>query len=299
MPTLHVLGAGRTARTLARLGREAGVWSVGQVCNRRPERARAAVDWIGEGTATERFEALERGDWLMIGVPDSAIADCVADVVARGPSDRPGLAFHLSGAEPAERIEGLAEAVASVHPVCAFADPDRALSAFPGSFAVGEGDPAALDRLLPAFEAIGARTLRFRPTNKRLYHASMIAASNFLCTLDALALDLAEAGGLTAEQALPLIVTLQSGALGTIAERGPVDALTGPIERGDSATCATLVEQVRAHAAKDEAFRFRVEPLLMALGRATVGLARRKHGEDPAGGPGLDAIGTVFEEVRD
>lgn len=292
VPTLHVLGAGRTARTLARLGREAGVWSVGQVCNRRPDRARVAVDWIGEGTATARFEPMAPSDWLMIGLPDSAIADRVS----QGVPGRPGLAFHLSGAEPASLLEGLAEAVASVHPVCAFADPDRALSAFPGSFAVGEGDPAALDRLLPAFEAIGARTLRFRPANKRLYHASMIAASNFLCTLDALALDLAEAGGLSAEQALSLIATLQSGALGTIAEQGPARALTGPIERGDSATCATLVEQVKAHGATDESFRTRVEPLLMALGRATVQLARRKQGEDRADRADLAAVEAVFAE---
>ncbi len=294
VPTLHVLGAGRTARTLVRLGREAGVWTVGQVCNRRPERARAAVDWIGEGVARERFEPLAGGDWLMIGLPDSVIGDRAA----QGVPGRPGLAFHLSGAEPASLLDGLAEAVASVHPVCAFADPERAVSAFPGSYAVGEGDPAALDRVLPAFEAMGARTLRFQPDNKRLYHASMIAASNFLCTLDALALDLAEAAGLSAEQALPLIATLQSGALGTIAEQGPIRALTGPIERGDSATCATLVEQVRAHGASDEAFRARVEPLLMALGRATIELARRKHLREPADGPDLAAVETAFAERR-
>jgi len=149
-----------------------------------------------------------------------------------------------------------------------------------------------------AFEAIGARTLRFRPADKRLYHASMIAASNFLCTLDALALDLAEAGGLTVEQALPLIATLQSGALGTIAERGPARALTGPIERGDAATCATLVEQVKAYGATDPAFRARVEPLLMALGRATIQLARRKHDDDREDGADLAAVEAVFAEPQ-
>lgn len=289
MPVLHIAGAGRTARTLARLWFEAGVLRIGQVCNRSLDSAAEAVDWIGQGTAVERFEGIDAGDWLMLGVPDSVIAARVAEGL-------PGveLAFHLSGAEPATCLQGVAGAVASIHPVCAFADPALALRRFAGSFAVGEGDAAALDRLLPAFEAIGARTVRFRPGNKRLYHAAMIAASNFLCTLDRLALDLAEAGGMPAEQALPLIRTLQDGALATIAEQGPTRALTGPIERGDPTTCGTLADAVRAEGGADPAFRQRVEPLLRALALATVALAQDKH---PDRATDWDAVRSAFEEL--
>lgn len=276
MPILHLLGAGRTARTLARLWVEAGVLSIGQVCNRSRASSQDAVAWIGQGTAVDRLDGVGNDDWLLLGVPDSVIEASASDL------PRVALAFHLSGAESSARIGGVGDHVAAVHPVCAFADPERARRAFPGSFCVGEGDPEALDRLLPAFEAIGGRALRFSPVDKRLYHAAMISASNFLCTLDALALDLAEAGGLEREQAAALVTTLQHGALGTIAEQGPERALTGPIERNDAATCAALARTVRDRAAHDEEFRARVDPLFRSLSLATVELARRKH-------PGQDA----------
>lgn len=271
---LHILGAGRTARTLARLWDQAGVLEIGQVRNRSLDSAREAVQWIGSGRAVERFEDVDRKDWLLVGVPDSAIESAVGRGVPAT-----SLAFHLSGAESSGHLAGAAATVAAVHPVCAFADPELALRQFPGCFAVGEGDEAALDRLLPCFEAIGARIMRFDPADKRLYHAAMISASNFLCTLDQLAEDLAVAGGLDPAQARPLIATLQAAALGTIAERGGVAALTGPIERGDVATCEAMVERIRSTSAADPQFASRVEPLFAALASATVELARRKHPE--------------------
>lgn len=290
-PVLHILGAGRTARTLARLWVEAGVVAIGQVRNRSVESARAAADWMGQGTAVERFDPVEGADWVMVGVPDSAIESAVTTGL---PSS--AFAFHLSGAESSKLLSGVAERVAAIHPVCAFADPDRSMRSFPGSFCVGEGDAEALDVLLPAFEAIGGRVIRFLPDNKRLYHAAMISASNFLCTLDAFALDLAEAGGLKREQAAALVTALQQGVLGTIAEQGPERALTGPIERHDSATCAALADSVRQRGKDDPAFRARVEPLFRALTDATVELARRKHaGRDDE----WDALGRLFAEERD
>lgn len=286
-PRLHVLGAGRTARTLARLWQEAGVLRIGEVRNRSLDSARHAVEWIGQGRAVADFEAIDPGDWLLIGVPDSAIAGC-----ARRGLPRTALAFHLSGAEPADLLAGGASAVASIHPVCAFADPDLARRQFPGRFAVGEGDAEALDRLLPCFEAIGARTLRFAPEDKRLYHAAMIAASNFLCTLDQLAEDLAVAGGLRAADARRLIASLQSGALDTISDRGAIAALTGPIERGDRATCEAMMERIRARAGQDGDFAARVLPLLASLAGATVDLAQRKHPDREAS---LESLRTLFE----
>jgi predicted short-subunit dehydrogenase-like oxidoreductase (DUF2520 family) len=288
MTRLHLLGAGRTARTLARLWHEAGVLEIGQVCNRSLDSARAAVDWIGAGTPVHRFEALAEADWMLLGVPDSAIAACVQ----RG-LPRTALAFHLSGAESSAVLRTAAASVASVHPVCAFADPELALRQFAGRYAVGEGDRAALDRLLPCFEAIGARTIRFEPSDKRLYHAAMISASNFLCTIDQLAEDLAVAGGVPPEQARLLLSTLQTGALETIAQRGGAASLTGPIERGDLATCEAMMSRIRARATEDATFSDRVLPVLSALAGATVSLAQRKQPEDA---DRLELLRAVFEE---
>lgn len=290
--TLHIVGCGRVGRSLARLWTEAGTFSIGQVVNRSVESARAAIEFIGQGSAAERLEPIAAEDWLMLAAPDGRLSLIAADIAetfaetGREMKAGPALAFHVSGAEPADVLRAIGCPVASVHPVCPFSDPARAVATFAGSYALGEGDDAALDRVLSAFAEIGAATMRFDPVDKRRYHAATIAASNFLNVLDDLALGLAESAGLARGQALKVIVALQRTALANIERAGPVQALTGPIERGDRAVCERLA-CTPGVAGND---------LFMALARAAVDLAERKHGSasgyrpDPLrelfGGPG-------------
>lgn len=268
---LHIVGCGRAGRTLARLWAESGAFSIGQVVNRGVDSARSAVEFIGQGRAADRLEGIGADDWLMIAAPDGRLAGIVGALAEGLPETPPALAFHISGAEPAEVLRPLGGPVASVHPVCPFGDPHDALETFAGSYALGEGDRPALDRLLPKFDAIGAHAVRFEPVDKRRYHAATIAASNFLNVLDDLALGLAESAGLERERALAIIVALQRAGLAGIERAGPMQALTGPIERGDRAVCERLAEAL-AH--EDDA-------LFRALARATVDLADRKHGRLP------------------
>lgn len=280
---LHIVGCGRAGRSLARLWVDAGVLSIGQIVNRSPESAASAVGFIGHGQVEESLSTVDSNDWLMLAVPDGRLASIV-ETVAAGLAATPALAFHISGAETAEVLRPLGCPVASVHPVCPFSDPGRAIETFAGSYAVGEGDVAALDRLLPAFAAIGAEIIRFTPADKRRYHAATIVASNFLNVLDDLALALAESSGLARDQALKVIVALQRAGLANIERAGPEQALTGPIERGDRAVCARLAETPGVAE----------NPLFMALARATVELAGRKHGRAHAYSP--DPLSELFAE---
>lgn len=288
--TLHIVGCGRVGRTLARLWVEAGTFTIGQVVNRNVESARAAVEFIGQGSAVESLRSVGARDWLMLALPDSRLASMagrVGESVAKQAGDAqagPALVFHVSGAEPAEVLRPVGCPVASVHPVCPFSDPAVAVESFPGSYALGEGDDEALDAVLEAFAEIGAQTMRFHPVDKRRYHAATIAASNFLNVLDDLALGLAESAGLSPEQALKVIVALQRAGLVNIERVGPVQALTGPIERGDRAVCEKLA-YTPGVAGND---------LFMALARATFELGERKHGRTPGYRP--DPLRELFAE---
>src|SRR6056297_1582575 len=232
--TLHIVGCGRVGRSLARLWADAGTFSIGQVVNRSVESAQAAVEFIGQGRAAETLGRIDAEDWLMLAVPDGRlvpVAEKTAETIDEHTGQAqagPAFVFHVSGAEPAEVLRPIGPLVASVHPVCPFSDPARAVETFPGSYALGEGDDEVLDRVLQAFAAIGAETMRFSPVDKRRYHAATIAASNFLNVLDDLALGLAESAGLAPEPALKVIVALQRAGLANIERVGPLQALTGP-----------------------------------------------------------------------
>ncbi|MDX1625688.1 MAG: DUF2520 domain-containing protein [Wenzhouxiangellaceae bacterium] len=268
MTTLHVVGCGRVAGALCRLWAEKGTFEIGTIVNRTLDSARDAVDFVGQGEARDSLPAPGGGDWLVLGVPDGEIEGVAASL--RDAGHRYAVAFHLSGAEPARVLDGLAAEVVSAHPVHPFAGRAAAVERFPGSPVLVEGDAGGAESVGAAFRAIGGEVLTADLTDKRRYHAAMIAASNFLVALDGMALGLAESAGLEAGQARRLVASLQRSALANIEAEGARDALTGPIERADDATCARLAA-IAGTLDDGDADLFR------ALARATCDLAERKH----------------------
>jgi predicted short-subunit dehydrogenase-like oxidoreductase (DUF2520 family) len=274
VPLIHILGGGRTARSIARVLGECGAVRVGQVCNRSLDSARAAVEFIGAGQPVESFDAGLSTGWLMVGLPDGMIEEAIA-VLAEGLTARPRLAFHLSGSVPSTVLEPLGCKVASVHPLKAFSDPEQASASFAGTWCATEGECPALADLRPVFEQAEARWVEFKPQNKAAWHAATVAASNFLVTVNALARELAELAGMEQADAARLLSDLQQGTLGNLAEQPAVRALTGPFERGDLSACRRL------HAAVHDGLSPTSAALFDHLAQATLALAREKRGDRP------------------
>lgn len=270
-PCLHVLGCGRAASTLVRRLLDTGLLRPGLVVNRSLESARRAVAFIGAGQAAEYLDERVAGGWLMLGLPDGVLETSLPALIDQLPV-APELAFHLSGSVEAAVLGPAAAAVAAVHPVRAFSDPEYAFEHFAGTWCVAEGDEQALDGLRPVFEAAGGRWLAFRARDKAAWHAATVAASNFLVTVQALARQLADRAGLTEVQAAEVLCDLQQGTLDLLRRGSPRQVLTGPVERGDEAACRRLMSSV---AGLDE----EQARLFSALGRATLDLARAKRGE--------------------
>lgn len=270
VPSLHVIGCGRAGRAIARRLVATGRVAPGLVVNRSPASAAEAVAFIGGGEAATAMDERLAGGWLMLGLPDGVLAAEV-DALSRRLPVRPALAFHLSGALPADVLAPLDVPAASVHPVRAFADPQFAIEHFERTWCVAEGNGQALACLQPVFEAAGARWLGFASTRKSAWHAATVAASNFLVTTQALARELAVSAGLPEAQAAEVLADLQQGTLESVRASDPVRALTGPLERGDLAACRRLAEALDAMPAGQRR-------LFAVLAQATLDLAEAKRG---------------------
>jgi predicted short-subunit dehydrogenase-like oxidoreductase (DUF2520 family) len=214
---VHVIGSGRVGSAVTARLRERGVA-------------------VGE----------DDPDVVLLCVPDGAIAE-----VAR--AQTPGRAWigHVSGATPLAALDPH-EHRFSLHPLQTF---DRS------------GDPSQLDGAWAAIsgqteEALGvarelAETLGLRPfeladSDRTLYHAGAVVASNYLVTLQRAAVRL----GVPAEGLVPLMKgTINHGF-----------ELTGPIARGDWTT-------VEAHRRAIRANQPELENLYETLAEATVQLA--------------------------
>ncbi|MBN1238345.1 MAG: DUF2520 domain-containing protein, partial [Gammaproteobacteria bacterium] len=136
MPTLSVIGCGRVGTTLSRVWSDAGVFGIGDVLNRRPGSARAAVELVGAGRPVDDWAALGPADVFMLSVPDDAIAPCARRLAQRNVVAPGTVAFHCSGARSSDLLAELRAAgaeVASLHPVKSFADPRSAAKTFPGT----------------------------------------------------------------------------------------------------------------------------------------------------------------------
>lgn len=271
--TLNLVGAGHVGRALGRLFHARGVFSVQDVLTRAPASAHAAVDFIGAGRAVEGMADLRRAAVWMLAVADDQIAPVARALLQAGVVNQDATVFHCSGAKASNELAPLSNAgarVASVHPVRSFADPEAVAANFDGTFCGVEGDADALALLLPAFTAIGARTVALDPAAKTVYHAASVFASNYLVTVLDAALRAYQAAGIQPEVARELARPLAGETLANVLRLGPELALSGPIARGDAATVARQQAAVSAWDAP-------TGQLYEALASATWDLARRKQ----------------------
>jgi predicted short-subunit dehydrogenase-like oxidoreductase (DUF2520 family) len=214
------------------------------------------VHVIGSGRVGSAVGArlLERGiavggddpDVVLLCVPDTAIAD-----TSRCQTTGRGWIGHVSGATP---LSALAphERRFSLHPLQTFdrsGDPSQFDGAW-GAISGETGEALAVARELA--EILGLRPFELAESDRTLYHAGAVFASNYLVTLQRAAVRL----GVPAEGLVPLMTrTIENGF-----------ELTGPIARGDWAT-------VEAHRVALRAAHPELEPVYDALAEATVALA--------------------------
>jgi predicted short-subunit dehydrogenase-like oxidoreductase (DUF2520 family) len=274
MSRLWIIGPGAVGRTLGRLLHDRAGFEIVGVVGRNLERVGPARDFIGQGQALTFADpiAIEAGDVVMISVGDGAI-DETAAWLARTVDPAGLVVFHCSGARdlvPLEPLRQAGAAVAALHPVKAFADPAREIATFDGVVCTLQGDAEAVARLAKAVTAIGGDPVVLpQDVDRRLYHAGTVFSSNYLAALVQSALDCHAAAGIDEAASRRILTPILRDALAAILDRGPVQALTGPIARGDA---GTVEAQVEAIAAVDTD----LAELYRALGRRTLALARRK-----------------------
>ncbi|MBI4612715.1 MAG: DUF2520 domain-containing protein [Planctomycetes bacterium] len=285
-PDVAIIGPGRVGQTLGRLLFQAG-YPVVAVSGLREESARAAVAFIGSGQVLPAIPAAESAELILVTTPDRAIPYVEAALVYS--RLRPGaVVAHTSGLLSSRVLEYVRNgpghpAIASAHPLQSFARPEEAVERLAGVTWALEGDERALAVLEQVVLDLGGRPVRISTDGKPLYHAAASVASNFLVALLGAAVRLGESAGLPREEVVPALLPLVQGTLANVARLGPVEALTGPIARGDVSTVAAHLGAIRASLPD-------LEPLYLAMGRETLSVARRKASFPHEAAPELERL---------
>ncbi len=271
MKRLNIIGAGKLGQTLAHLFHSQQLFHVGNVFNRSLSSAQHAVDFIGAGEAIEDLGQAQPADIWLIATADGNIETAARELYRSAIFHGHEIVFHCSGSLASEILHSSSRSplVASIHPIHSFATPENSIHSFQGSYCAYEGDKAALDMLLPAFETLGAQLLAVDGNKKSIYHAASVMACNYLVALMDASLTCFEQAGIDRQQAQQLLLPITHATLDNTLKGTTEQALTGPIARGDIDTVTTQLRQLKDLPSLDSIYR--------ALGAQAVTIAKRQE----------------------
>jgi predicted short-subunit dehydrogenase-like oxidoreductase (DUF2520 family) len=236
---IAIVGLGKVGTALGYLLNAAG-YPVCGVCDLSDTAVQRAAVLTGASVYSLSSLAEAKADCIIIATVDDAV-ESVCLQISREGIVKPGMKVcHVSGAGGLDLLNAAGHcgaAVASIHPVQSFADIDSAIKSIPGSvFGITAEDGLIKEWSVKVVEDLGGIPVFVPEADKPLYHAAACMASNYLATLLFIVTQLYERLGLKPEDAAKAYIPLVRGTLANIESRGPVEALTGPIARGDIGT---------------------------------------------------------------
>ncbi|MCP4673911.1 MAG: DUF2520 domain-containing protein [Desulfobacula sp.] len=200
--------------------------------------AEAALELAGRGQVYENpVKAVKTSNIVFITTPDTMIEPVCENIARNSGFNKNSVVFHLSGALSSgiltsAKLNGAY--VGSIHPLQAFAPYEQGQeSPFKGINISIEGDDEAIVLGKEIVNALRANSFTIPTNAKTLYHASAVVASNYLVTLEHFALELLKKADQPEEKAYDILEPLILGTLNNIKARGCINALTGPVARGD------------------------------------------------------------------
>lgn len=242
---LNFIGCGQLGKTLGSLWHQLDIIEIGDVLTRSLSSAESAVKTIGAGVPIDNISAMRPADLYLIASGDDAIESCSQQLARSGLLNHNATVFHCSGSQTAELLyecNNAGASVASIHPIKSFASVNQSISSFAGTYCGVEGEDSALRVLSTLFTSIGANLLPISTQNKTLYHAASVIASNYLVTLQEISINAFKQAGIGRQEAMAVLKPIVQGTVENIFENGTINALTGPIARGDSKVVTAHLE---------------------------------------------------------
>ncbi len=243
-----IVGPGRLGTAVAILLQKKG-WGFKGVCGRNIHKARRVCQQIGVGkAASDPTEITTQSEVVLITTPDDVISKVCSDIAHSRGFKADSVVAHFSGVLTSAALNTAGESgadIGSIHPIQSFATTEDALRLIPGSYCCIEGNRRAVEILRAMAQALNMHSLEIDASEKGLYHAGAVFASNFLVALQDIAMELESTCGLTYEEASKAFMPLVWGTVKNIEKLGTVKALTGPFARGDVETIRRHIKSIR------------------------------------------------------
>ena len=246
-PSFAIVGCGKVGLNLTRFLIHAGYPVIGFASKSMDSAEKAGKIAGSENVTTEAHTITKTADIVFITTPDGIIEATCNQIAENNGFKENAVVFHCSGSLPSTILAAADKCGAitgSIHPLQSFATTDEDKNPFEGIIAAVEGQEKAVETGLVIAADLKAKGFKIQTNAKTMYHASAVVASNFLVTLAEFAYDLLEVSGIEKKDAYAVLGPLIEGTLSNIKKVGPVDALTGPVVRGDVATVTEHLNEI-------------------------------------------------------
>lgn len=265
------IGAGKVGFSLGKFFVEHAV-SVTGYYSRSVNSAKEAAEFTG----TEYYDSLEEiakcNDVLFLTTPDGAIASVYNELRKLDVSGKE--ICHTSGsisakdAFPDSAKYGVR--VCSIHPLFPVSDKFKSYKELSRAFFCIEGDGVSVAKWKEILTKLNLSVQIISSDSKTRYHAAASIVSNMFCALAEEGVKLMASCGFTEKSALLALAPLMQTNLNHILDDNPINALTGPVERGD-------IDTVTKHL---DCFNTDLERVMYSsLALKLVDMAKKKHSD--------------------
>lgn len=230
------LGAGKAGFTLGKYFSDRGVDVVGY-WSRNPKSAEDAAIFTNSTYYISAEELIRHCDTLFLTVPDGAIGTLWDGIKNFPLKDK--LVCHVSGALSSGVFSDINQTGAfgySIHPLFAIHSKYNSHKQIEKAFFTIEGAKERMYIIRLLMDRLGNNYAVIDSDKKELYHAAAVTASNHVLALLSSAQNYLVECGMTKAQAETALSPLFIGNAENAVECGVVNALTGPVERGDLTT---------------------------------------------------------------
>lgn len=193
---------------------------------------------------------IDESDTIFITTPDDQIKRVWEEIKEYKIKDK--IICHCSGAISSDIFSNIQEYGAygySVHPMFSISDKYNSYKNLRKSFVTIEGDDKYSTQLCHFFKRLGNNTLIVDKQNKSLYHAASVVSSNLILGLINTSVSYLIECGFNEKMAIDALYPLIDFNVKNIKEKGIIQSLTGPVERGDISTieghCEVLSDEDR------------------------------------------------------
>ena len=216
---IGIIGAGKVGCSIGKYLTEHG-FSVAGYCSKSKKSVEVAESTI-----------------LFLTTPDGALKSVWNELKKESIQNK--IVCHFSGSLSSDLFSNREEygvSAASFHPMYAFSSKFTSYEQLNHVIFTAEGDSHALSVVGDIFRKAGNKVCVMESAKKTRYHASASMISNLMIGLYEMSIQMLMDCGFSREDAVELTTPLVQNNIKALLHSSPEEALTGPIERGDTET---------------------------------------------------------------